>query len=1572
MREFLLLLLIFVISIQLTAAWESISNNANLELMSYEQINASEINLSFHLDGYEVRQITAEGDIKQIFSHPEARNFTEADRTELPVFNCVLAIPFTGELELEIISSELSVLDDVLISQNQSYSGQNQIVQLGEPAIMRGIRLLPVSFSPMRYNDKLRRMYITTNIEIKLTTSGDGGKNCISKSRKLSRSFEPLYQAEVLNYEEMRQREDYQQPTLLIICPDDEDVLEVLDYLVDWKRQKGFEVTVATTTETGETYDEIKDYIQNAYDTWENPPEYICLAGDADGDFTIPPCFENLSGYNAYGDHQYGQLEGDDILMDVHLGRLSYNSIAQLQVLVSKILYYEKSPLMQDTDWFEKALLVGDPTHSGQSTVNTVLTIKEMMLDFPDNWNSDDDFYEVYQAPFPFQMVQAVNQGCLNMFYRGYLGTSGWNPGTETNDFLLPFAVIITCGTGNYYQGDAKSEIFTRMGTITNPKGAIGMVGETTTGNHTCFNNAITLGIASGIFQHDIYTMGGALTMGKFYLWSLYPQNPMNYVDIVSVWNNLMGDPSLELWTGVPGYLAVEYPEEIAIGENWWQVNVHDFDGEPAEGAWVTLSASEPEDFAITRYCDELGEVLIPVADLEEGEYLLTVTKHDFLPYIDTITVVQADQYVDIEEIEYQEISGNGDGFLNPGETFDLDITLMNYGNLPVSGVNASLTCLNEYLTITSPDLEFGDIAAGESVNPAGNFTFTISPAALDGIEPVLQINITDANGHEWEAWTIPSVTGASLWLEGYLIGEDDVLYPGETGDIFCSIINNGSITATDITARIYNLDQYFDIEDNLIYLGDIEPGETINNHSDSFTVTTPDYINPGTQAAFYLEFTNTEGFINTNMTMIPVGIAEVTDPLGPDAFGYWCFDDEDTGYESCPEFDWIEINPAFGGAGEDLNLFSSPGEGALQVIDLPEDFNFIFYNESYQQLTICSNGWVAPGEHYAASFMNWYIPSPQGPSPMIAVFWDDLEISGSVSGVFWQYFTEEHFLVIEWSQAMNEYDDSEVTFEVILYDADNYPTILDVSLIKMQYLVMNNVNAGAYPSNHGQYATVGLENSDSSIGLQYTYNNSYAVTNKPLDGEMALLFTPVFYDDLAFLRIDNVIVLAGDDEFIEAGESVEFNLELQNTGTAAAQNIVLEISTDDPFIEILENTSSLETLSAGQTSLLENEFTFFVPPGTPDYHSFPINVSITSEQYSSIRVLPFISYQPNTLSVDHNEFLLEMEVDQTDSRVFEISNIGDQTVNFYIDCEQTYPPARDISGSIVFCEQNYFVPGETADWTIGIFNDSEDEWIEELCLELPMNVTLNSATNAVGGSGGDMFWDGSTGYGDIIWHGETPMGLGVLRSGEYAYLQINVCVSETIAGNLHIPWTLTGDEYGAEPHTTAGDFLLYSPLNWINLSTSAGTLEPDESTQITINFDAAELNPGLFSALLHINTDSWDTKAIAVDLTAYSNENNEDAIPEFDQLLGNYPNPFNPVTTIEFNLAQAGETTLKIYNIKGQLVCTVLDQYLTSGRHSITWDAADSNSKSVSSGIYFYTLSAEKQNFTRKLLLLK
>jgi hypothetical protein len=88
--------------------------------------------------------------------------------------------------------------------------------------------------------------------------------------------------------------------------------------------------------------------------------------------------------------------------------------------------------------------------------------------------------------------------------------------------------------------------------------------------------------------------------------------------------------------------------------------------------------------------------------------------------------------------------------------------------------------------------------------------------------------------------------------------------------------------------------------------------------------------------------------------------------------------------------------------------------------------------------------------------------------------------------------------------------------------------------------------------------------------------------------------------------------------------------------------------------------------------------------------------------------------------------------------------------------------------------------------------------------------------------------------------------------------------------------------------------------------------------------------------------------------------------------LISNYPNPFNPCTTLSFALSCDMLCKLEIYNIRGQVVKTLMDEQLSAGNQSIVWNGTDENGSSVSSGVYFYKLSTPKQTQTSKMLLMK
>ena len=100
--------------------------------------------------------------------------------------------------------------------------------------------------------------------------------------------------------------------------------------------------------------------------------------------------------------------------------------------------------------------------------------------------------------------------------------------------------------------------------------------------------------------------------------------------------------------------------------------------------------------------------------------------------------------------------------------------------------------------------------------------------------------------------------------------------------------------------------------------------------------------------------------------------------------------------------------------------------------------------------------------------------------------------------------------------------------------------------------------------------------------------------------------------------------------------------------------------------------------------------------------------------------------------------------------------------------------------------------------------------------------------------------------------------------------------------------------------------------------------------------------------------------------------EANKTINPLKTQLLNNYPNPFNPETTISFFIAQTGFVTLSIFNIKGQKIKTLISEQREVGNHQVIWNGTNDNQHAVSSGFYFYQLSTQEYTSTKKMVLLK
>ena len=153
---------------------------------------------------------------------------------------------------------------------------------------------------------------------------------------------------------------------------------------------------------------------------------------------------------------------------------------------------------------------------------------------------------------------------------------------------------------------------------------------------------------------------------------------------------------------------------------------------------------------------------------------------------------------------------------------------------------------------------------------------------------------------------------------------------------------------------------------------------------------------------------------------------------------------------------------------------------------------------------------------------------------------------------------------------------------------------------------------------------------------------------------------------------------------------------------------------------------------------------------------------------------------QPPQLSVNVSELNVVMDMNETEEESFTLTNVGGGTLTYSIGVAE-----RDLTGSYVECSAENFVPGETTTWTFNVFNGSEDnEWITDVYITFPSGVTVNSSTDFVGGSGGDLVSDGTTGDGVTIHWIDANEGWGNIYPDETATAEVNVSISAGFAGN--------------------------------------------------------------------------------------------------------------------------------------------------------------------------------------------
>ncbi len=330
----------------------------------------------------------------------------------------------------------------------------------------------------------------------------------------------------------------------------------------------------------------------------------------------------------------------------------------------------------------------------------------------------------------------------------------------------------------------------------------------------------------------------------------------------------------------------------------------------------------------------------------------------------------------------------------------------------------------------------------------------------------------------------------------------DGKLDPGETAGLVLSLKNVGRLSAIDVHAALSTADSFITVFDSTGTFGTIEPDSVRANWGDRFGLSASAACPREHQARMKLRMWG--GYQDSLEFTLVVGELLATDPI-PDGPRqpplYWAYDNGDTAYVEHPDYDWVEIR-------SQGTRIPFPSNDDVVPVNLPTAFGPLsYYGQSYSQVSVSADGWIACGNYTQSNYTNTVLPSSAAPPAAIFINWDDLYPDLNGQGyVYWYHDTANHRFIVEYDSVA--YWNAQTTrdkFEAIVYDT-TVATPSGDNVIVAQYKT-----AAGYSS-----STVGIQDPTSAIGIQCLYNDAYNRGCAPLAAGRAVKYTSAYTTGVA------------------------------------------------------------------------------------------------------------------------------------------------------------------------------------------------------------------------------------------------------------------------------------------------------------------------------------------------------------------------------------------------------------------------------------------------------------------------
>ncbi|MDP3463321.1 MAG: C25 family cysteine peptidase [Bacteroidales bacterium] len=873
--------------------------NAGSQGLKIVQSNNNGLTLDFSLSGFSLNSILVEGETMQTVLMPEAFLPNNEGYPNLPGISKMIAVPKGAEVILKINGIRTETYTNIAVApaaripkdnepdmpepvKNALVYNTNALypsnpVKLSEPMTVRGMDVVMLGITPFQYNPVTKELIAYKDIDISIEFRGVNGQ--FGETRLRNRWWDPILQDMILNqnvipsvdYSVVNSRSEDSDFEYLIISPDDPVFLQWADSIRLFRIRQGIRTGIVTTMQIGgNTVSAIKNYVNNAYNTWDIPPAAVLLLGDfgSSGSSIISPIYDNYCA----SDNIFADVSGNH-LPDIVFARMTAQNPAHLETYITKFLKYERTPPVnpsfydnpitamgwQTERWFqlcseivngffefekgkspvrENAIYSGSPSGGVWSTAQNTQTII--------NYFGESGLQYVPNTPNHLtdwggnatRINNDINSGAFLLQHRDHGMETGWgepdynnsNIGGTTNTDLT-FVFSINCLTGKYnLSGECFTEAFHR-----HEFGALGLTAASEV-SYSFVNDAYVWGLYDNMWPEFMPAYGttpesrGMLpafgnAAGKYFLaQSSWPYNTNNKTVTYHLFHH-HGDAFSTLYSEVPQNMVIEHEEVILSGLGFFTVNA-------PQGSLICLSLDD-EILAVADGNGQAQNITLP--NIAPGSTVnLTITKPNFYRYERTLGVIPPDgPYCIFNSFTINDEMGNNNSHAEYNELVYLNVAIKNLGLETGNNINVSLSSTDANISIVQAETIYDEIEADSVKTVDKGFLIRFNDNYPN--QHQAKIFVYSTNGeHEWNSYFFVSARSPNIKI-GQLVVDDSEngnnngrLDPGETAIVNVQVYNNGYSPAFHSTATLKFLSQYISQSSELYYIGDIWMPESI------------------------------------------------------------------------------------------------------------------------------------------------------------------------------------------------------------------------------------------------------------------------------------------------------------------------------------------------------------------------------------------------------------------------------------------------------------------------------------------------------------------------------------------------------------------------------------------------------------------------------------------------------------------------------------------------------------------------------------------------------------------------